>query len=84
MKTVEVKEVKLRPAIDKHDLRDKMKHVKRFFDDGSTMVKITLPRFAGSARWRTRTFGLKLLERVKQETQDFAKVEVERSSNAVR
>ncbi|MGP9822350.1 translation initiation factor IF-3 [Salinarimonas sp. NSM] len=73
-KTVEVKEVKLRPAIDKHDYETKMKNVRRFFEEGDK-VKITL-RFRGR-EMAHQDLGLKLLERVKAETQEFAKVEVE-------
>ena len=73
-KTVEVKEVKLRPGIDKHDYETKMKSVKRFFEDGDK-VKITL-RFRGR-EMAHQDLGLKLLLRVKEETQEFAKVELE-------
>src|SRR5215203_3101531 len=44
-KTVEVKEIKLRPGIDKHDYDVKMKAVQRFFEEGDK-VKVTL-RFRG-------------------------------------
>jgi ribosomal protein L35 len=44
-KTVEVKEVKMRPNIDTHDYEVKMRAMKRFFDDGDK-VKVTL-RFRG-------------------------------------
>jgi translation initiation factor IF-3 len=73
-KTVEVKEVKLRPGIDKHDYETKMKNVKRFFEDGDK-VKITL-RFRGR-EMAHQDLGLKLLLKVKEETQEFAKVELE-------
>ncbi|SCC82406.1 bacterial translation initiation factor 3 (bIF-3) [Saliniramus fredricksonii] len=73
-KTVEVKEVKLRPGIDKHDYETKMKNVKRFFEDGDK-VKITL-RFRGR-EMAHQDLGLKLLLRVKEETREFAKVELE-------
>ena len=73
-KTVEVKEVKLRPGIDKHDYETKMKNVKRFFEDGDK-VKITL-RFRGR-EMAHQDLGLKLLLRVKEETQELAKVELE-------
>ncbi|MFN3688457.1 translation initiation factor IF-3 [Salinarimonas sp.] len=73
-KTVEVKEIKLRPAIDKHDYETKMKNVRRFFEEGDK-VKITL-RFRGR-EMAHQDLGLKLLERVKEETQEIAKVELE-------
>ncbi|ACL59607.1 translation initiation factor IF-3 [Methylobacterium nodulans ORS 2060] len=73
-KTVEVKEIKLRPGIDKHDYDVKMKAVQRFFEEGDK-VKVTL-RFRGR-EMAHQDLGLRLLERVKAETQDVAKVESE-------
>src|SRR3712207_1831946 len=73
-KTVEVKEIKLRPGIDKHDYDVKMKAVQRFFEEGDK-VKVTL-RFRGR-EIAHQDIGLRLLERVKQETQEIAKVESE-------
>ncbi len=73
-KTVEVKEIKLRPAIDKHDYETKMKSVRRFFEEGDK-VKITL-RFRGR-EMAHQEIGMRLLERVKEETQEVAKVELE-------
>jgi translation initiation factor IF-3 len=73
-KTVEVKEIKLRPAIDKHDYETKMKSVRRFFEEGDK-VKITL-RFRGR-EMAHQEIGLRLMERVKEETLDVAKVELE-------
>ena len=54
-KTVEVKEIKLRPGIDKHDYDVKMKAVQRFFEEGDK-VKVTL-RFRGREMAHTRTSG---------------------------
>ncbi len=73
-KTVEVKEIKLRPGIDKHDYEVKMKAVQRFFEEGDK-VKVTL-RFRGR-EMAHQDLGLRLLERVKSETQEIAKVESE-------
>jgi translation initiation factor IF-3 len=73
-KTVEVKEIKLRPGIDKHDYDTKMKAVHRFFEEGDK-VKITL-RFRGR-EMAHQDIGYRLLERVKQETAEIAKVESE-------
>ena len=44
-KTVEVKEIKMRPSIDTHDYDTKMKAARRFLDEGDK-VKMTL-RFRG-------------------------------------
>lgn len=42
---IELKEIKLRPKTDEHDLEFKLKHVRRFLEDGNK-VKITC-RFRG-------------------------------------
>jgi translation initiation factor IF-3 len=44
-KSVELKEVKLRPKTDEHDIDFKVKHVRRFLEEGN-QVKITV-RFRG-------------------------------------
>jgi translation initiation factor IF-3 len=75
-KIVEIKEIKLRPGIDDHDYDVKMKAVKRFFEEGDK-VKITL-RFRGR-EMAHQDLGYKLLNRVRDETQSFAKVEAEPS-----
>ncbi len=75
-KIVEVKEIKLRPGIDDHDYETKMKAVRRFFEEGDK-VKVTL-RFRGR-EMAHQDIGYRLLERVKQETHSFAKVELEPS-----
>ncbi len=73
-KTVEVKEIKLRPGIDKHDYDTKMKAVQRFFEEGDK-VKVTL-RFRGR-EMAHQDIGYRLLEKVKAETAEIAKVESE-------
>ncbi len=73
-KTVEVKEIKLRPGIDDHDYEVKMKAVRRFFEEGDK-VKVTL-RFRGR-EMAHQDLGVKVLERVKQEMADISKVESE-------
>ena len=73
-KTVEIKEIKMRPNIDTHDYEVKMRSVKRFFEEGDK-VKVTL-RFRGR-EMAHQELGVRLLDRVKDETADFAKVESE-------
>jgi translation initiation factor IF-3 len=73
-KTVEVKEVKLRPGIDDHDYDVKMRAMKGFFEEGNK-VKITL-RFRGR-EMAHQDIGLKVLDRVKSDVGDLAKVEQE-------
>jgi len=73
-KVVEVKELKFRPMIDDHDYDVKMRSMKRFFEEGDK-VKVTL-RFRGR-EMAHQELGTKLLERVKDDTSKFAKVEQE-------
>lgn len=71
-KTVEIKEIKMRPNIDTHDYEVKMKNMLRFFNDGDK-VKVTL-RFRGR-EMAHQDLGMKLLEKVREETAEIAKVE---------
>ena len=71
-KTVEVKEIKLRPGIDKHDYDVKMKAVQRFFEEGDK-VKVTL-RFRGR-EMAHQDIGVDLLKRVQEDLIEQAKVE---------
>lgn len=73
-KTVEVKEIKLRPNIDTHDYEVKMRSIRKFFDDGDK-VKVTL-RFRGR-EMAHQELGMQLLIKVKEETGTIAKVELE-------
>ena len=73
-KTVEVKEIKLRPGIDTHDYDVKMRSMRRFFEEGDK-VKITL-RFRGR-EMAHQDLGYKLLQRVKEDVAPVAKVEAE-------
>lgn len=73
-KTVEVKEVKMRPNIDTHDYDVKMKSVHRFFEAGDK-VKVTL-RFRGR-EMAHQQLGMELLKRVKEDVADISKVEAE-------
>lgn len=71
-KVVHIKEVKLRPNIDKHDLGIKMKAVHKFLDAGDK-VKITL-RFRGR-EMAHQEIGMQLLDGIKQELADKVKIE---------
>jgi len=73
-KTVEVKEIKMRPNIDVHDYDVKMRNIHRFFEEGDK-VKVTL-RFRGR-EMAHQELGLQLLQKVRQETEEIAKVESE-------
>jgi len=71
-KIVEVKEIKFRPMIDDHDYDVKMRSMVRFFEEGDK-VKVTL-RFRGR-EMAHQELGVRLLDRVKEDTSKFAKVE---------
>lgn len=73
-KTVEVKEIKLRPSIDTHDYDVKMRSLQKFIDAGDK-VKITL-RFRGR-EMAHQELGMQLLQRVREETTEYTKVELE-------
>jgi len=73
-KTVEIKELKMRPGIDTHDYEVKMKAMARFLEDGDK-VKISL-RFRGR-EMAHMDLGRLLLNRVKADSTAIAKVEME-------
>jgi translation initiation factor IF-3 len=71
-KTIEIKEVKMRPNIDTHDYDVKMKAMRRFFEEGDK-VKVTL-RFRGR-ELAHQEIGINLLKRVQSDSDEIAKVE---------
>ena len=71
-KTVEVKEVKMRPSIDKHDYETKMNHAREFLKAGNK-VKFT---FMYKGRERThQDRAQKLLDQITQDIDDIAVAE---------
>ncbi len=73
-KTVDVKEIKLRPAIEEHDYAVKMRNARRFLEDGNK-VKVTL-RFRGR-ELAHKELGMDVLNRMKGELTDIGKIELE-------
>jgi len=71
-KTIDIKEIKMRPNIDQHDYAVKMRAVHKFLDSGDK-VKITM-RFRGR-EMANQELGMKLLNKVRDETEELAKVE---------
>ena len=69
---IHVKEVKLRPKIEAHDIDFKMRHARRFLNDGDK-VKFTL-MFRGREVTHPER-GRRILEMVKEELEDLAVVE---------
>jgi translation initiation factor IF-3 len=76
-KVIEIKEIKLRPGIDKHDLEIKMRHVMEFLAEGDK-VKFTL-RFRGR-EMAHQEIGMKLLVSIKERLKDAVRVDQEPSS----
>ncbi len=75
-KIIQIKEIKLRPAIDPHDLEIKLRAVQKFLDEGDK-VKFTL-RFRGR-EMAHQQLGLKVLTHIREQLADKIKVEHEPS-----
>ena len=71
-RTQEIKEIKMRPNIDVHDYDVKMRNVRKFLEEGDK-VKMTL-RFRGR-EMAHQQLGMDLLNRVREDTDEIAKVE---------
>ena len=71
-KTIEVKEIKMRPAIDTNDYEIKMRKVRGFIEDGDK-VKVTM-RFRGR-EMAHQGIAMGILEKVRDEMAEHAKVE---------
>lgn len=70
---IQIKEVKLRPKTDDHDLETKIRHIRRFLEDGDK-AKISI-MFRGREITHS-DLGLKLLERIKEDIGEDANVEM--------
>ena len=70
--TIQVKEVKFRPGIEDHDYDFKLRHAKRFIDEGNK-VKLTM-MFRGRQVTHPE-LGLEVLNRVVEELGELVKVE---------
>jgi translation initiation factor IF-3 len=70
--TVDIKEVKLRPGTDTHDLDVKLRHARRFLESGKK-VKVTI-RYRG-AEMRRPEAGFEMLDQVAEALDDLALVE---------
>lgn len=71
-KTIDVKEIKMRPNIDAHDYDVKMRSMVKFLDEGDK-VKVTL-RFRGR-ELAHQNRGMMVLDRVRGDLNELAKVE---------
>ncbi len=71
-KTIDVKEIKMRPNIDQHDYDVKMRSIHRFIAEGDK-VKVTM-RFRGR-EMAHQEIGMNVLNRVRDELEETAKIE---------
>ncbi len=71
-KTIDVKEIKLRPSIDRHDYDVKMRSAEKFLKDGDK-VKLTM-RFRGR-EMAHRELGVSLLKKVQDDLEALGRVE---------
>ena len=71
-KTVDVKEIKMRPNIDTHDYDVKMRNVVKFLEGGDK-VKVTM-RFRGR-EMAHQELGMDVLNRVRDDVDELSKVE---------
>ena len=72
-KTIEVKEIKMRPGIDTHDYQVKVKALTKFIVGGNK-VKVSM-RFRGR-EMEHQNLGFNLLKKLTEEVSEIAKVEV--------
>ena len=73
-KTIEVKEIKMRPGIDTHDYNVKVKALSKFIGGGNK-VKVSM-RFKGR-EMEHQNLGFDLLKKLTTEVEEYAKVEVQ-------
>ncbi len=71
---VQIKEIKVRPKTDDHDYETKVRHIRRFIEEGDR-CKVTV--FFRGREIVHKDRGMTILERVVQDTQDIAKVDQE-------
>ena len=69
---VQIKEIKMRPATDEHDFQTKLRHIKRFLEEGDK-VKITI-RFRGR-EMAHMDIGQTRMKRVTEEVKAVGEVE---------
>ncbi len=71
-KTIDVKEIKMRPTIDNHDYLVKLRFMEKFIESGDK-VKVTM-RFRGREMVH-QDLGMKVLMRVRDDLDHHAKIE---------
>lgn len=71
---VEIKEIKVRPKTDDHDYETKLKHIRRFLEDGDR-CKVTV--FFRGREIVHKDRGIDILDRIVKDLEDVAKVDQE-------
>ena len=71
---VHIKEIKVRPKTDDHDYETKVRHIRRFIEEGDR-CKVTV--FFRGREIVHKDRGMNILDRVVEDTRDIAKVEQE-------
>ncbi|AAS97009.1 translation initiation factor IF-3 [Nitratidesulfovibrio vulgaris] len=71
---VQIKEIKVRPKTDEHDYQTKLKHVRRFLEEGDR-CKVTV--FFRGREIVHKDRGLTILDRFVEDTKDLAKLDQE-------
>ena len=74
---VQIKEIKVRPKTDDHDYETKLRHIRRFLEDGDR-CKVTV--FFRGREIVHKDRGHSILDRVIEDTRDVGKVEQEPSA----
>ena len=77
-KIIEVKEIKMRPYINKHDYEVKIKALSKFISEGNK-VKVSL-RFRGR-EMEHQNLGMELLKKLTEEVSGYAKIETSPKTN---
>jgi len=70
---IQVKEIKVRPKTEEHDLNTKLKHIRRFLEEGDK-VKVTV-RFRGRELAYASQSGFEVLKHIVEAIADISKVE---------
>ncbi len=70
---IHVKEIKVRPKTDEHDMNVKIRHIRRFLEEGDK-VKVTV-RFRGREMSYASQSGFEMLKHIVAEVADLSKVE---------
>ncbi len=69
---IQVKEVKMRPKTEEHDFQYKLRHIKRFLDNGNKAKVCVIFR---GREFNHKEMGRSILDRVAEEVKDIAIVE---------